>query len=298
MSSEHGLDPILLRRLLRKTVAALAPPRLSAHESIGDDAHIAATKSARSSASFQKAIRKMITVILKTWREHWDDEQIEPLLLRIKELAKAFPSDGAFVSQMRAPCTWLELQQLVTLPDVEDHVECSAFTTSKPLLITRRASAITRAKLQDRSRITETYEAGLRIRNFSTIVHRPSEPKWLVCSGCTLRVSSCWYFRHPKTSALALLVPNNGHAACRKLKRLSHFQVEDGSAFKTDNPNNVDYCEHNRLRHVCGPCGGLSTCEHGKPRWNCTVCRSSITRRAHLRKSMGSGNSSIAQKDA
>ena len=140
--------------------------------------------------------------------------------------------------------------------------------------------------MKDRAHISDSYRPDKRVRSFSTVVHRPHEPKMLRCSGCGHLMSTDWYFVHPKTSEVAILVPNNGHAVCRRgSRKSSRFTVVDGSAYKWDCPNNVDYCCHNILRHVCAPCGGLNICAHGKPRWNCSICKVQIRKRGSKRKS-------------
>lgn len=142
----------------------------------------------------------------------------------------------------------------------------------------KRVQHIRRAKLKDRSMIKDYYSPGKRIRSFPTVVEK-EDAKTLKCDVCGYLISTNWYFQHPKTGEMAVLVPNNGHALCRRVHKNCKFLVVDGSPYKFDCPNNIDYCIHQVLRHVCAPCGGLNVCSHGKPRWNCPSCKHMIRKR-------------------
>ena len=67
--------------------------------------------------------------------------------------------------------------------------------------------------------VKEHCETNARMKCFSTVVKRPALPRTLRCTNCSHEVSSCWYFVNPKNKLERVLIPWNGHAACRTKKR-------------------------------------------------------------------------------
>ena len=174
--------------------------------------------------------------------------------------------------------SWSRLKNLLQDADDTDAPAAAEKTPGSERLPHKRVQHIRRAKLKDRSMIKDYYSPGKRIRSFPTVVEK-EDPKTLKCDVCGYLISTNWYFQHPKTGEMAVLVPNNGHALCRRVHKNCKFLVVDGSPYKFDCPNNIDYCIHQVLRHVCAPCGGLNVCSHGKPRWNCPSCKHMIRKR-------------------
>ena len=122
--------------------------------------------------------------------------------------------------------------------------------------------------------VSGKYQPNSRIQNLPHVEFRPTEPIVLRCSHCHHEVTSCWYFAHPKSSRVAVIVPNRGHAACTRLKgRVVSYKAVCGTPSKSDVFSIMDFCTHHILRRRCANCGGEDLCEHSKRRDSCTVCR-------------------------
>ena len=208
-----------------------------------------------------------------------------PQILRFGDISLA-SSSGA----------WSRLKTLLQDADDTDAPAAAEKTTCGERLPRERVQHIRRAKLKDRSMIKDYYSPGKRIRSFPTVVEK-EDPKTLKCDVCGYLISTNWYFQHPKTGEMAVLVPNNGHALCRRLHKNCKFLVVDGSPYKFDCPNNIDYCIHQVLRHVCAPCGGLNICSHGKPRWNCPLCKHMIRKRGREPGAAGDMSQELQKKN-
>ena len=121
--------------------------------------------------------------------------------------------------------------------------------------------------------VSEKYQPNSRIQNLPHVEFRPTEPIVLRCSHCHHEVTSCWYFAHPKSSRVAVIVPNRGHAACTRLKgRVVSYEAVCGTPSKSDVFSIMDFCTHHILRRRCANCGGEDLCERSKRRDSCTVC--------------------------
>lgn len=121
--------------------------------------------------------------------------------------------------------------------------------------------------------VKEVYVPNSRLRVLPTVRHCPEAPQTLQCSGCSSRVTSTWYFVHPSNSRVFVLVPHNVHPKCRTgALGKPPFLPVDGSPFKSDNFNTLDFCKHMKVRKDCAPCGGSAICPHGKRRRVCKQC--------------------------
>jgi len=65
------------------------------------------------------------------------------------------------------------------------------------------------------ARVNRIYEPNSRVKGCGTVIYDGSDPKVLQCSKCSSTITSAWYFVHPTTGKREVLVPNNGHQACR-----------------------------------------------------------------------------------
>eukprot|EP00928_Gymnodinium_smaydae_P078036 TRINITY_DN6162_c0_g1_i8.p1 TRINITY_DN6162_c0_g1~~TRINITY_DN6162_c0_g1_i8.p1 ORF type:complete len:498 (-),score=20.16 TRINITY_DN6162_c0_g1_i8:253-1746(-) len=123
------------------------------------------------------------------------------------------------------------------------------------------------------SRITirdGVYTPNLQLRRLSSVVHCV-QATVLQCRTCGEQVTSNWYVRFGH--GLRVLTPLNGHRLCEGKK--SPFLPLDGSKCVKDFRFYCDICVHDRRRAECVLCGGVDTCEHGKVRRKCKICRES-----------------------
>ncbi|CAL1163938.1 unnamed protein product [Cladocopium goreaui] len=115
------------------------------------------------------------------------------------------------------------------------------------------------------------YEPSSKIQALRSIFK--SEPHKVKCSECAFTISSSWRFQHPKTRAIAILVPSNGHNACQhRLKKRCFWRALGQIRSKSDVHANLNFCCHDRLLMQCAPCGGQMMCHHGRQRYQCKDC--------------------------
>merc|ERR1712008_567719 len=106
----------------------------------------------------------------------------------------------------------------------------------------------------------------------SSVERRLHEPKLLQCSKCEYLVSS-WYFIHQIKWTAAVLVPSNGHSACKSPGARAAYKVLDGSPSVDDVFAHLDYCKHDRMLRECRECSSYM-CSHGKRIDKCGECQS------------------------
>ena len=96
----------------------------------------------------------------------------------------------------------------------------------------------------------------------------------LQCGLCSATISSSWFFRHPDTQQISVLVPQHGHLACgKKLGKLSPWIPASDVTPKPAKLEILTLCPHNRELRNCTLCGGSRMCEHQKRRDRCATCR-------------------------
>ena len=107
----------------------------------------------------------------------------------------------------------------------------------------------------------------------------------LKCPRCPASISSNWYFRHPRTQELSILIPHHGHVPCkRKFGKTCPWYALDGTPTRTDDFTHLDFCKHNRRKGICKECGGREICAHNRQRFRCKAChqKSRFAKRLHL----------------
>mmetsp|Transcript_167809 Transcript_167809/g.533569 ORF Transcript_167809/g.533569 Transcript_167809/m.533569 type:complete len:360 (+) Transcript_167809:77-1156(+) len=129
------------------------------------------------------------------------------------------------------------------------------------------------------ARTSGVYEPNSRVKQLATVIHEVASPIVLKCSNCPHTITSAWYFVHPKTGNLHVLVPKKGHLACRAPSKISPLMPVDGSPHKPDHVNILDMCPHSTERHTCRSCNPAAFCLHGKRRSACQVCRVGLKKR-------------------
>jgi len=131
----------------------------------------------------------------------------------------------------------------------------------------------------ERARTSGVYEPNSRVKQCATVIHDVANRRVLKCSKCAHTITSAWYFVHPKSGKLQVLMPNTGHQACRTPSTISRFRSADGSPHKADTLSTLDMCHHASQRYNCRFCNPAAFCSHGKMRCTCRVCRVGLKKR-------------------
>ena len=259
-----------LRSLILQLAAALSPPRVAGSEWQSQNGQDDVEAPSRAFQVDQKAIKKTLLEALALWRSFdLEDSEIEPVRNRVEYLVQKFEECHASIDCAASCSLWRRLKEACG---------AQADPTSSNAMSKRHRSG-------KRSTVKETYSPGENRAKLKTIVHKPSEPKVLRCDRCSYELVSCWYFVHPTKHSTSVLVPNNGHTSCRGVSRAggrpsgAFFRPIDGSPYKADCSQGLDYCIHNRVRAICAPCGGVNVCRHRMPKWQCSKCKLTIRKR-------------------
>jgi len=112
------------------------------------------------------------------------------------------------------------------------------------------------------------YELNPRGQSLPRVVHRPEDACALQCSACGYTIMSAWFFTLPSTGEECVLRPHNGHPRCNG----AQFKATNGKRTCRDVYDNLDICEHMRIRKDCAKCGGRHSCVHGKIMRFCSAC--------------------------
>lgn len=76
------------------------------------------------------------------------------------------------------------------------------------------------AKRQESGGVSEgVFHPNKRVKGLPTVFEGEDRIR-VQCSSCPATISSSWFFRHPGTKHISVLVPHKGHHACRKKFRL------------------------------------------------------------------------------
>eukprot|EP00435_Cladocopium_sp_Y103_P073445 s143_g43.t1 len=187
---------------------------------------------------------------------------------------------------------WLKLSELVwssslesSFPGAVNGVPCHGRQGVAPTTIADDFVPTERSRVGKRPAQVEPEVRGGYLKCFAGSVYEPSgkiqalrgifksEPHQVKCSECAFTISSSWRFQHPKTRAIAVLVPSNGHNACqRRLKKRCFWRALGQMRSKSDVHANLNFCCHDRLLMQCAPCGGQMMCQHGRQRYQCKDC--------------------------
>ena len=115
--------------------------------------------------------------------------------------------------------------------------------------------------------IDGVYRPNERIRSLPSVDEAPDRVVLLKCSKCVERISTSWFWKHPRHGGTFALVPFHGHLPCTKLlgKKCRWLSL-DGTDTITDNFAHLDVCDHNHQRSRCQECGGPQICPHKRRR--------------------------------
>ena len=122
------------------------------------------------------------------------------------------------------------------------------------------------------SSVTDIFQPSKTVMNLP-LVFKSGEDIRLTCSRCSHSIISSWFWRHPKTEKVHVLVPHNGHLPCSRLKKWPWIVEGNAVPIKNDGLKELDFCPHHREWRRCRDCGGRAFCDHNRRKDNCKFCR-------------------------
>jgi ribosomal protein L37AE/L43A len=118
-----------------------------------------------------------------------------------------------------------------------------------------------------------TYRPHQKIRELPSVFHA-DEGVELKCSQCPRVIASNWFWRHPVSGKVRVLVPHKGHTCPTKLGKKRPWLAQGNMPQKNDRLVELNFCVHNRQKHFCKDCGGRYFCPHGMRIYSCLSCKS------------------------
>ena len=123
------------------------------------------------------------------------------------------------------------------------------------------------------SSVNDIFQPNRKVMNLP-LVFKSGEEVRLTCSRCSHLIISSWFWRHPKTEKVHVLVPQQGHLPCSRPKKWPWI-VEGNAVPKNDHFKELDFCPHHCVRTKCRDCGGREVCVHNRRRYACKFCKAS-----------------------
>ena len=227
------------------------------------------SREAGGTGDLQCRIRRLLISALSSLdlTDEATEQAVETAVVYIRQLIQDVRL--ADLETSRAARQWRKLQSLIS---VEAESTLSIEDGPKRQLRTETL------KRQDRASIVEgAFNPNIRVRQLPLVY--AGDAVRLTCPSCPASITSRWWWRHPKTQEVYLLIPQ--HGCFHGNKATSRGKVDETSRWrpvnvwptKNDDFTKLDFCCHQRKRCQCAECGGYSICSHGKRRSSCRLCR-------------------------
>lgn len=178
---------------------------------------------------------------------------VEIALVYIQELSKAVPESGVAT---KVATQWQALQSLVSTPP-------------RPPAEKRQGSATIAGG---------TYQPSQKVQKMPNVFTQ-NESISLTCSHCRHKISSSWFWKHPRTGIVHVLARDNGHILCTtKLGKKVPWIVDgDVMPLKNDHSTILDQCDRRfrsaDARKKCHLVSGIQHCQE--------MCLSSLKMDGH-----------------
>ena len=244
--AEEGLDQLLavaeidgdaLGKLVCRCVGWLHPPRiLEFGHAIGAEAESTRDASSRTEKSnLQLRLRRLLIRALKHLDLTDDGTRtvVEIALVYIQNLSKVVPQTQPGVATKVAK-QWQALQSLVSTPPYRPPEKRQTVPRKGPATIAGG-----------------TYQPSQKVQKIPNVFTQNKSIN-LTCSHCGHKISSSWFWKHPRTGIVHVLARDNGHIVCTtKLGKKVPWIVDgDVMPLKNDHSTELDKCDR-RFGSVC-----------------------------------------------
>ena len=254
--AEEGLDQLLavaeidgdaLGKLVCRCVGWLHPPRnFELGHGIGAEAESTRDASSRTEKSnLQLRLRRLLIRALKHLDLTDDGTRtvVEIALVYIQNLSKVVPQTQSGVAT-KVTKQWQALESLVSTPPDRPPAE-------KRQIVSRKGSATIAGG---------TYQPSQKVQKMPNVFTQ-NESISLTCSHCGHKISSSWFWKHPRTGIVHVLARANGHIVCTtKLGKKVPWIVDgDVMPLKNDHSGQLDVWEFAEKR--CHLVSGIQHCQ-------------------------------------
>ena len=270
------LDGDAICRLVREVVGWLQAPRFSKQMT----RTCGGSWEAGGTGDLQSRIRRLLISALSSLdlTDGTTKQAVETAVAYIQQLMQDVCLTDLETS--RAAREWRKLQSLISMEggstlSIED-------VSNKKLL---RSETL---RKEDKARTFEgAFTPNVRVRQLPSV--SAGDAVRLTCPSCPRSITSRWWWRHPKTQVVFLVIPTQGcyHGGTQRSRgtvdETSRWRPVDAWPTQADSFSTLDFCHHRRQRSLCKECGGYSICSHGKRRYRCRLCRKPAGKSGFLR---------------
>lgn len=233
--------------------------------------------------SLQPRIRKLLILALGHLDLEDDDTRdlLHPAVIYIEGLLeKVDLSSGA---PSKAKAQWQELQSMLgkgvgesfpLLPEVEP--------SARNEMRKRRVEFSKQA-----SSLHGVFRPNAIVRNLPEVFCDQDQEVRVKCAHCDDHlILSAWFWRHPRTQKIHVLVPHRGHFKCRSGQGTRAYKspwvaLQDFPIAK-DHQDHLEFCPHNMRKTRCVLCGGRDICLHRRRRDSCRLCKGGQKRQGEM----------------
>ena len=260
------LDPEAMLQTLVQVVGLMSPPRKLPTDS--KESAMAQLGKPEIQAAEQSQLREILLDMLGALGNGGLDLEDAGTLKLLKVPFACLQSflTGVNLDVVRSSKQWAAIAQIVGCATSSDIVQPAD----------KRVEHRTLVSAKDRAHVDGGYfRPNIKIRQCSTIYHRPYDATTLRCTVCRAELQSCWYFVHPVSGMRAVIAPDAGHRPCTFGNKRAAYITDNSIPVKRAAIQVCDYCSHQKLRSICKQCCKQPNrfCTHGKRRDVCNLCR-------------------------
>ena len=231
--------------------------------------------------SLQPRIRKLLILALAhlDLQDHETRESLQPSLSYIGGLLEKV--DWCANAASKAKAQWQELQSLLGqgIRESFERVPAEAKLLPRNEMRKRRLEFSKQA-----SSLHGVFRPNAIVRNLPEVFSDQDREVRLKCAHCDDHlIVSAWFWRHPRTRKIHVLVPHRGHFKCRsgqgtRACKSPWVALEDFPIAK-DQQDHLEFCPHNMRKTRCVLCGGRDICCHQRRRDSCRLCKGRCPKR-------------------
>eukprot|EP00438_Fugacium_kawagutii_P007077 Skav214268 [mRNA] locus=scaffold642:49329:50579:+ [translate_table: standard] len=243
----------------------------------------------------QVRVRKLLISALSSLdlADPFTRQQLETPIDYLRILLRKFEGGCQEVTTSRAARQWRQLQCLMTSADAQRPTRTFSPEVRSDVSSLGDATHLWMDKVtplegeaESESLVTEVvdkhmaassrlgvYRPNQKVMKLPT-VFQADRPIELKCSQCPQVITSNWFWRHPGSGKVHVLVPQHGHRLCAtKLGKKCPWLAQGDIPQKNDHSSELNFCVHNRQINLCKECGGRYICPHNLRTYRCSLCK-------------------------
>ena len=234
--------------------------------------------------NLQPRIRKLLILALAhlDLQDHDTREFVQPSLIYIGGLLEKVDL-WANTHPSKAKAQWQELQSLLGQGIGESTKRVPEAKLSPRNKMQKRRLEFSKQA----SSLHGVFRPNAIVRNLPEVFSDQDREVRLKCAHCDDHlILSAWFWRHPRTQKIHVLVPHRGHFKCRsgqgttvgRAYKSPWIALEDFPIAK-DQQDHLEFCPHKMRKTRCVLCGGRDICLHRRRCDSCSLCKGRCQKR-------------------